>query len=200
MDSDGLPLVGPGIDYNAVQPIHQKRMLAFLNHFVSHTVQFLNRFSCVCEEKLGEVASRLERLENSLVLLENKIGSVPGLENVTVQQVEATTVERKSESTENPTDNGNISKREAEQEKEAVTESKRRTVAEDPRYADYVRMLKVGVPVFAIKQKMMMKGVDPNILDNLDAIVEEDGDNKSPTANDSSLSSQESDIEFDDSD
>lgn len=33
-----------------VPAIQQKRTVAFLNQFVVHTVQFLNRFSTVCEE------------------------------------------------------------------------------------------------------------------------------------------------------
>lgn len=33
-----------------VGPINHKRTLAFLNHFITHSVRFLNRFSCVCEE------------------------------------------------------------------------------------------------------------------------------------------------------
>lgn len=35
-----------------VPAIQQKRTVAFLNQFVVHTVQFLNRFSTVCEEVL----------------------------------------------------------------------------------------------------------------------------------------------------
>jgi len=33
-----------------VPALQQKRTVAFLNQFVVHTVQFLNRFSTVCEE------------------------------------------------------------------------------------------------------------------------------------------------------
>uniref|UniRef100_A0A8D1XB69 WASH complex subunit 3 n=2 Tax=Sus scrofa TaxID=9823 RepID=A0A8D1XB69_PIG len=50
MDEDGLPLMGSGIDLTKVPAIQQKRTVAFLNQFVVHTVQFLNRFSTVCEE------------------------------------------------------------------------------------------------------------------------------------------------------
>lgn len=201
MDSDGLPLVGPGIDYNAVQPIHQKRMLAFLNHFVAHTVQFLNRFSCVCEDKLNDVTSRLERLEESLILLENKISSVPGLENVTVQQTEEKASEKSSgNNVETDVSTTNSASVNEETSNADGKETPKRTIADDPKYAEFLRMLKVGVPIPAIKQKMMMKGFDPNILDNLDAVVEENGVNKSFGANnDSSSSSQESDFEFDDS-
>uniref|UniRef100_A0A5F8GV60 WASH complex subunit 3 n=1 Tax=Monodelphis domestica TaxID=13616 RepID=A0A5F8GV60_MONDO len=50
-DEDQLPLMGSGIDLTKVAAIQQKRTVAFLNQFVVHTVQFLNRFSTVCKEK-----------------------------------------------------------------------------------------------------------------------------------------------------
>ncbi|KAK7492006.1 hypothetical protein BaRGS_00016670 [Batillaria attramentaria] len=81
MDADGLPLVGPGIDYTKVEAINQKRTIAFINHFITHTSRFLNRFSCVCEEKLENLHTRIQQLEISLSLLEAKLSSVPGLEN-----------------------------------------------------------------------------------------------------------------------
>uniref|UniRef100_A0AAY4DB84 WASH complex subunit 3 n=1 Tax=Denticeps clupeoides TaxID=299321 RepID=A0AAY4DB84_9TELE len=50
MDEDGLPIVGSGVDLTKVPAIQQRRIVAFLNQFVVHTVRFLNRFSTVCEE------------------------------------------------------------------------------------------------------------------------------------------------------
>ena len=56
-----------------VGAIHQKRTLAFLNHFISHTVRFLNRFSGVCEEKLEDLSGRLQRIETTMNILEAKV-------------------------------------------------------------------------------------------------------------------------------
>lgn len=42
---------------NQVKPIQHKRTAAFLNHFITHTASFLNRFSTVCEEVSGNVAT-----------------------------------------------------------------------------------------------------------------------------------------------
>jgi len=54
--------------------MNPKRMLAFINHFVVHTVSFLNRFSVICEEKLEDLSVRLQRLETTVCLLEAKVG------------------------------------------------------------------------------------------------------------------------------
>lgn len=73
MDADGLPFVGQVIDYTQVQPIQHKRTLAFVNHFVTRTASFLNRFSTVCEGKLSDISFRLQRLEITMTILETKV-------------------------------------------------------------------------------------------------------------------------------
>ena len=55
--------------------IHQKRTLTFLNHFITHTTNFLNRFSNICEEKLEAVSVRLQRLETIMAIVEAKVGN-----------------------------------------------------------------------------------------------------------------------------
>jgi len=59
-----------------VEAIPAKRTLAFLNHFVTHTVAFLNRFAVVCEEKLESLTVRIERLETTMFILEAKVSTV----------------------------------------------------------------------------------------------------------------------------
>ena len=70
-----------GLDYNKVECLQRKRLLAFVNHFVSHTVQFLSTFTIQCEERLDKINKKMSRLENELALLEFKLQSVPRLNN-----------------------------------------------------------------------------------------------------------------------
>ncbi|TMS02907.1 WASH complex subunit 3 [Larimichthys crocea] len=84
MDEDGLPIVGSGVDLTKVPAIQQRRVVAYLNQFVVHTVRFLNRFSTVCEEKLANISLRIQQIETTLCILEAKLSSIPGLEDVTV--------------------------------------------------------------------------------------------------------------------
>ncbi|XP_058842492.1 WASH complex subunit 3 [Acipenser ruthenus] len=85
MDEDGLPIVGSGVDLTKVPAIQQKRIVAFLNQFIVHTVRFLNRFSTVCEEKLASISLRIQQIETTLNILEAKLSSIPGLEDVKVE-------------------------------------------------------------------------------------------------------------------
>ncbi|XP_055664059.1 WASH complex subunit 3 isoform X6 [Falco peregrinus] len=141
MDEDGLPIVGSGIDLTKVPAIQQKRTVAFLNQFVVHTVQFLNRFSTVCEEKLSALSLRIQQIETTLNILDAK---------------------------------NNIHE-EGLQKTEVVTENVR-TVAKDPQYARYLKMVQVGVPVMAIRNKMISEGLNPDLLETPDAPVPAWGD------------------------
>ncbi|XP_025939680.1 WASH complex subunit 3 isoform X4 [Apteryx rowi] len=141
MDEDGLPIVGSGIDLTKVPAIQQKRTVAFLNQFVVHTVQFLNRFSTVCEEKLSALSLRIQQIETTLNILDAK---------------------------------NNIHEK-GLQKMEVVTENIR-TVAKDPRYARYLKMVQVGVPVMAIRNKMISEGLNPDLLETPDAPVPTWGD------------------------
>ncbi|XP_026646683.1 WASH complex subunit 3 isoform X4 [Zonotrichia albicollis] len=141
MDEDGLPIVGSGIDLTKVPAIQQKRTVAFLNQFVVHTVQFLNRFSTVCEEKLSALSLRIQQIETTLNILDAK----------------------------------NNTQEEGLQKTEVVTENVT-TVAKDPRYARYLKMVQVGVPVMAIRNKMISEGLNPDLLETPDAPVPAWGD------------------------
>ncbi|XP_074437871.1 WASH complex subunit 3 isoform X5 [Larus michahellis] len=151
MDEDGLPIVGSGIDLTKVPAIQQKRTVAFLNQFVVHTVQFLNRFSTVCEEKLSALSLRIQQIETTLNILDAKLSSIPGLEDVKFQVSSAnmnsvTNGPVAQATTDQQTDvspqSGNNIHEEGLQKTEVVTENVR-TVAKDPRYARYLKMVQV---------------------------------------------------------
>ncbi|XP_049639132.1 WASH complex subunit 3 isoform X1 [Suncus etruscus] len=185
MDEDGLPLMGSGIDLTKVPAIQQKRTVAFLNQFVVHTVQFLNRFSTVCEEKLADLSLRIQQIETTLNILDAKLASIPGLELVVtgndtsgtkVAQFEATSEE--SQFYTQYSLQQNSLQDSGPQESEVTTENIL-TVAKDPRYARYLKMVQVGVPVMAIRNKMMLEGLDPDLLETPDAPVPNEEGEKS---------------------
>ncbi|KAF4080963.1 hypothetical protein AMELA_G00155400 [Ameiurus melas] len=70
------------------------------------------------------------------------------------------------------------------------------TVAKDPRYARYLKMVQVGVPVMAIKNKMILEGLDPSLLDSPDAPVPDCS--KKTTTEDHDDASSDSESSFSD--
>ncbi|CAG5119943.1 unnamed protein product [Candidula unifasciata] len=178
MDADGLPLVGPGIDYNKVDAINQKRTIAFLNHFVTHTSRFLNHFANVCEDKLEKLTERLQQLEISLSILEAKLSSIPGLESVTAPSTSSSVVTSDVAATSNlpssasaapPQTLAPVAASPAQVQPEnlpPVEEPKpSNPVSQDPRYAKYFKMLQYGVPPPVVKGKMAMDGLSPDMLE-----------------------------------
>ncbi|KAM5250094.1 WASH complex subunit 3 isoform 3-T3 [Hipposideros larvatus] len=193
MDEDGLPLMGSGIDLTKVPAIQQKRTVAFLNQFVVHTVQFLNRFSTVCEEKLADLSLRIQQIETTLNILDAKLSSIPGLDDVTFEvspvSVTSVTNEPHSETTSEQSQN---SLQDSGPQESEVTAENILTVAKDPRYARYLKMVQVGVPVMAIRNKMISEGLDPDLLERPDAPVP-DGEGEKNTEESSDSESSFSD-------
>uniref|UniRef100_A0A8C8B9M0 WASH complex subunit 3 n=1 Tax=Otus sunia TaxID=257818 RepID=A0A8C8B9M0_9STRI len=150
-----------------VPAIQQKRTVAFLNQFVVHTVQFLNHFSTVCEEKLSALSLRIQQIETTLNILDAKLSSIPGLEDVKFEvssaNMNSVTNGPVAQATTDQQTQNNICE-EGLQKMEVVTENVR-TVAKDPRYARYLKMVQVGVPVMAIRNKMIFEGLNPDLLE-----------------------------------
>ncbi|KAI1239245.1 WASH complex subunit CCDC53, partial [Lamprotornis superbus] len=158
-----------------VPAIQQKRTVAFLNQFVVHTVQFLNRFSTVCEEKLSALSLRIQQIETTLNILDAKLSSIPGLEDVKFEVSSANVnsvtngpmaqAATDQQTVESPQSGQNNTQEEGLQKTEVVTENVT-TVAKDPRYARYLKMVQVGVPVMAIRNKMISEGLNPDLLES----------------------------------
>nr|XP_020660069.1 WASH complex subunit 3 isoform X1 [Pogona vitticeps] len=183
MDEDGLPLVGSGIDLTKVPAIQQKRTVAFLNQFVIHTVQFLNRFSTVCEEKLSALSLRIQQIETTLNILDAKLSSIPGLEDVksevsstgiTNGPVPQASIDPQSTTVSPHLKQGSVPEVAQQRTEEAAKNVT--TVAKDPRYARYLKMVQVGVPVMAIRNKMISEGLNPDLLETPNAAVPAWGD------------------------
>ncbi|XP_070709934.1 WASH complex subunit 3 [Pempheris klunzingeri] len=211
MDEDGLPIVGSGVDLTKVPAIQQRRVVAYLNQFVMHTVRFLNRFSTVCEEKLANISLRIQQIETTLCILEAKLSSIPGLEDVTIDglnqqqpaQANGPTTASQSQTagppagTLPPTQPAQTAPEPAATQKEEAAAENIMTVAKDPRYARYLKMCHVGVPPEAIKNKMVLEGLDPDLLDKPNAPVP-DGGSRATEDQDVAATSSDSESSFSD--
>ncbi|XP_073863734.1 WASH complex subunit 3 isoform X9 [Macaca fascicularis] len=123
-------------------------------------------------KKLADLSLRIQQIETTLNILDAKLSSIPGLDDVTVEvsPLNVTSVtngahpEATSEQPQSSTQDSGL------QESEVSAENIL-TVAKDPRYARYLKMVQVGVPVMAIRNKMISEGLDPDLLERPDAPV-----------------------------
>eukprot|EP01104_Vermistella_antarctica_P014138 TRINITY_DN4403_c0_g5_i1.p1 TRINITY_DN4403_c0_g5~~TRINITY_DN4403_c0_g5_i1.p1 ORF type:complete len:205 (-),score=62.59 TRINITY_DN4403_c0_g5_i1:161-775(-) len=162
------------VEYDKVDPIPFKTTLAYGNNFIINTTQFLNRFSYLCENKLCNVSRQIARLEITMNILEAKLSSIPGLEGITADSVPAPAAAAAAPDAPPPPPGGAPAAAgpppaapaaAVEVEEETAAASGVVTYSSDPRYHKFFAMLRMRVPASAIRQKMMMEGVNPDIID-----------------------------------
>ncbi|GAB0093509.1 WASH complex subunit 3 [Sergentomyia squamirostris] len=192
MDEADLAVLGQQIDKSQVPPIHQKRILAFVNHFIVGTVTFLNKFVIKCESKFIDFESKLQKVEASLAIIESKLASIPGVQDIHAPEPEAkrqnepkkVLEEKPSEEVEIPAviDAPEPSETAApapEQPQESGVKA-----CEDVRYRKYFKMVHFGVPPPAVKQKMSAEGLEADILDEPNRILPDGVQYREPVESD----------------
>ncbi|CAO1423956.1 unnamed protein product [Diamesa serratosioi] len=150
-------------------------MQTFLNEFLITTTNFLNGFVSDVDQRFYEFDSKLSKIEGSLLIIEAKLASVPSrdenpIENLPEVPVSTTTnkeimnekvpeilqeVDSTIELSNKKDDNNNLIR-----------------ICDDSLYKKYFKMLKVGVPLPAVKVKMGAEGLNGNLLDNPDLMIE----------------------------
>merc|ERR1711879_209363 len=163
------------INYEKVEPVPHGKTLGFLNSFLVDTTEFLNRFSGVCEQRLNEVSTSLQRLEVTMAILESKLESIPGLESVTADTIVQPSGDNSApaDAPPLPVDDDDVAPvpildEEGDQPPAPEFPANTMTNREDPRYAKYFKMQRIGIAEPNIIGKMMSEGVDPDILSRPD--------------------------------
>uniref|UniRef100_A0A914BWG4 Uncharacterized protein n=1 Tax=Acrobeloides nanus TaxID=290746 RepID=A0A914BWG4_9BILA len=132
------------------------------------------------EESILELEYRLDRVETELLLLEKRLENVPDTDVVP----STSSIEKPTEKNITTTSNVELTSEtkheqiilpevplESEQKLEEKEENGEPVVKikDHPSYAMYFKMLKLGVPEAAVRQKMITEGIDPSILSKPDA-------------------------------
>jgi hypothetical protein len=174
------------LDYRRVDSIGHSRLLASINQFAERTVDFLNRFSTISDLKLLEVSERIQNLEVLTSILEKKLQSIDGL-NFTPGQPLPPPVPSDSggppasgipppppppppgaapsppPSPDSPPADG-IAPEAPPGEAEAPPAAP--SLRDDPAYARYFKLKAIGVPIAALRPKMIDEGLDPDALND----------------------------------
>ncbi|XP_055837673.1 WASH complex subunit 3 [Episyrphus balteatus] len=157
------------IDKTQIPPLHQKRILAFVNHFVISSCSFLNDFASKCETKFIEVERKMQKVEASLIIIESKLSSIPNqIEPKQKVELDSSPSAGQEVHEEKKVDNVPSVAEEndtIEQVPSPPLEETGVKACEDERYKRFFKMLQFGVPIAAVKLKMKAEGVDPDIID-----------------------------------
>ncbi|XP_023572672.1 WASH complex subunit 3 isoform X3 [Octodon degus] len=124
-------------------------------------------------KKLANLSLRIQQIETTLNILDAKLASIPGLDDVMLEAspVSVTSVTDRSHSEATSEQSQQNSTQDPGPQESEVSSENILTVAEDPRYARYLKMVHVGVPVMAIRNKMISEGLDPDLLERPGAPV-----------------------------
>ena len=169
-------------------PVPLRKTLVVVNNFIMTTTGFLNHFSTLCEDKIRKVSEHVDRVHISLSLLEAKLASVPGLDGINTTNISSSTSNTVKES-DTAEESKTFSTLKVKQEQPTPSTSSMSSstiqqpaptpavsqqlsflkVKDDPTYATYFKMLRMKMPIGAIKNKLEMDGYDRSIIDNPDA-------------------------------
>ncbi|XP_053677635.1 WASH complex subunit 3 [Anopheles nili] len=161
------------VQKHELPPTNQKRMVAFINHFIVSTVTFLNKFASDCETRFINYEHKIQNLEASLMIVEAKLASIDVLRQTSVpNSAPVKTDQNQSEDNEtiaqvkNEVPNAEVEHKDTEgNERISGTHPDTPTVEKDPKYDLYFKMLHMGVPLGAVKNKISSEGLDPNYID-----------------------------------
>ncbi|XP_077287043.1 coiled-coil domain containing 53 [Arctopsyche grandis] len=141
--------------------IHQKRTLAFINHFIIRTIEFMNNFATQCETKLMDFDVKLQKVDASLRVLETKLASINELQAINIK------IADKQVPVEETIKHEVVIEPKPDSQEPTMIETVDETPAEvtrDPKYDKFFKMVQFGVPIAAVKLKMSQEGLDPNAL------------------------------------
>ncbi|ETV92250.1 hypothetical protein H310_13477 [Aphanomyces invadans] len=179
------------VDLMQLPSIPLQKSLLLLTNFCTNTVRFINHFSSLCEERLATTSKNLTRLEISLAILEAKLNSIPDLAISTTPAdlprdlnlpptdaapapppppppgpaPDATSISGSPPPPPPPPPSSSLdSPPPPPPSPPAAPEVSLLKLKDDPMYATYFTMQRLRMPMGAIRQKMLMDGLDPDIL------------------------------------
>ncbi|KAH0788542.1 WASH complex subunit 3 [Histomonas meleagridis] len=165
------------IDYSNADSIGYARIIASVNQFAERTVDFLNRFSNICDLKLLEVSERINNVEILTAILEKKLQSIEDLNFTPGQRIEPTAPPVPQEEVQTPSvpqappppspqppAETDSQPQNEENQAETTEENVPYSPRNDPLYARWFRLKDIGVPIMSLAKNMEAEGLDPNVL------------------------------------
>uniref|UniRef100_A0AC34FQQ9 WASH complex subunit 3 n=1 Tax=Panagrolaimus sp. ES5 TaxID=591445 RepID=A0AC34FQQ9_9BILA len=195
-----LSFIQPDVNLKDVSRLETKKVIHLTNEFLLRIADISNSFMQNMETKIFELEKKLDALDTVLILVETKLENVSSKNTVDILPVPVSNVEEPkviaTESSEiiaaipdnipaplapilpapvaSTVQEPNI---EVKQENippvvaELIDEGKIK-ICEHPTFSKYFKMLRLGIPQLGVKQKMASEGVDANLLDTPNALID----------------------------
>lgn len=173
------------IDPSKIKPAQIQKTLLLVNNFVVSSISFLNSFAESCEKKISTVSSKVTELEILLAVLEAKLNSISNIDNISSNN--ETNIPESIPNVPNnkppppPPQGNNINNSNSSNvevpppppsESTALVAEGMVIAKDHPDYAPFFKMLKVGVPLPVVSNKVVAAGLDPTLLENPDVLIQ----------------------------
>ena len=169
----------PNYDLDKIPSIENGNLVKFVNNYFYAITEQLNNFSNFVETKMININRQINTCYTNLVILEMKLNSI-NVPNLIVEDLTPVSNEQFSQNKQSTPISTNIESKTYESSQDTFENetSLNETIpivddnivdcpveSEDLSYLDtYKKMLKFGVHESAVKQKMLMDGLDPSLL------------------------------------
>lgn len=170
------------LDCSKIESINKGQLCDLINNFTITYLDKLKKLMANVDLQLYNLNSKIIACHSNLCILESRIASVPGLEDIKLNddknsnvrderhQMEQTDQVDQADQTEQ-TDSKQIINKEESIDDQQTKSNENETNKTDElnqelnqELAKYKRMLSVGVPLAAVQIKMRTEGFDPNLL------------------------------------
>lgn len=149
-----------------LQSIATRKTAMIVNSFIINTVDFLNKFASIAENKLQRVEQSIQRVEIVLNLLEGKLESVPWLNDPSLLTAAPATSGTSAAPSAPSMDGAGVPAAPPVEDLPPPPPAVQQILLkDDTRYQKYFKMLAMGVPKQALRVKMAADGVDSDIID-----------------------------------
>ncbi|KAI6186150.1 hypothetical protein M3Y98_00101400 [Aphelenchoides besseyi] len=178
MQEPNLLFIRPEIRYETTRPLDPKVVIPLINEYLLRISDIQNTCTAKLERALGELECRLDRTETLLCLMEKRLERVelpilPTIESNVSLPSQIPTSSHSEVINESKIDIPiDQPSEEKVDEVPLIVETNKTKVSEHPTYAKYFKMIRLGIPEAAVKQKMGAEGFDPNILSDPNALVD----------------------------
>ncbi|XP_054153512.1 WASH complex subunit 3-like [Oppia nitens] len=191
MSSDIKELSHKQISLDKLKPLKSNRLVTFVNHFIVSIVQNLNELSATVDSRLYDLNQQILRCNTNLTILELKLNSIAGLSSASTNTVSASS-DSSDQTTDRPlpqitptyqtndsqevvtnslitnetqeSDTNGQQSNDGMDSNESHQESQEEEEVVDSRLDKYKKMVRLGIPVQAVQQKMLIDGIDPQLI------------------------------------
>lgn len=156
---------------DTLEPVPVKKTLLIINTFIVNSAAFLNKFVSTCDSKLHRINSNIEKMEITLQILEGKLSSIDWLREAEAGKAPNIPQLDDMKDIDFVHDDQNSNNNNRENDDSVPVQPNEDPMLSDPKYSEWIKMLKVGVPAPGVRNKMLNNGYTEDAIKKLISLL-----------------------------